>query len=320
MDAVRRGEAPLRAVIPPALAGLRLDQALARMFHDYSRTRLKDWIVAGRLRVDDAPKRPRDPVTGGEVVELWPDPTPVVEDRAQPIGLAVLYEDPELLVIDKPAGLVVHPGAGNRQGTLLNALLHHDVALEALARAGIVHRLDKDTSGLMVVARSARAQRRLIEALRRHEVRRGYRAVVQGTMIAGGRVDAPLGRHPHERLRMAVNARGKAAVTHYRVVRRFRGHTLIEVTLETGRTHQIRVHMAHIGHPIVGDPVYGGRLKRPAGMSEAAARCLLEFQRQALHAYRLSFPHPLDGRHSSFEAPLPEDMAQLVETLSEDVR
>ncbi len=297
---------------------MRLDQALAQMFPDFSRARLQQWVRAGAVRVDDRVLKPRDAVRGGEQVvirarlEEEPDCTP------EPIALDVVHEDEWLLVINKPAGLVVHPAAGNWAGTLQNALLHRLSELAAVPRAGIVHRLDKDTSGLLVVARTLSAHKALVEQLQARTLKREYLAVVQGVMTAGGTVDAPIGRHPSDRKRMAVVASGKEAVSHYRVLERFAHHTLIRVQLETGRTHQIRVHMAHLRYPLVGDPVYGGRLRLPAGASPALTEALRGFRRQALHAKGLGLLHPGTGNFREWEAPLPADMAQLVQVLADD--
>ena len=308
-----------RAVVPPELAGQRLDQALAVLFPDYSRSRLQGWIRDGQVRVDGRELRPRDKVDGGEEVVL----SAVLEDETragpEPIALAILHEDAEILVLDKPAGLVVHPGAGNPAGTLVNALLHHRPELRALPRAGIVHRLDKETSGVMVVAATPAAHAALVRQLEARSVRREYEAVCVGVMTGGGTVDAPIGRHPVDRVRMAVRPGGREAVTHYRVVARFRGHTHVRCRLETGRTHQIRVHLASIRHPLVGDPVYGGRLSIPAGAGEALATALRGFRRQALHAARLEFEHPAGGKTVRFEAPLPGDLEGLLAALKADL-
>ncbi|MEJ2655102.1 MAG: 23S rRNA pseudouridine(1911/1915/1917) synthase RluD [Acidihalobacter sp.] len=306
--------------IPPELAGQRVDQALARLMPEYSRSRLKAWIDAGRVTLDGRVPKPRDAVSGGESVQVRPLIETVHDDRPQAIALDIRYEDAEILVLNKPAGLVVHPAAGNPEGTLLNALLHHEPALATLPRAGIVHRLDKETSGLMVVAKSPGAHRRLVAALAEHEVSREYLALVQGEMIAGGTVDEPIGRHPRDRKRMAVVHGGKPAVSHYRVEERFVGHTLLRVHLETGRTHQIRVHMAHIRHPIVGDPVYGGRLRLPPGAGDELTTVLRRFNRQALHATRLGLEHPESGEHLSWEAEPPADMLALLAAFREHAK
>ncbi|MGY6518237.1 MAG: 23S rRNA pseudouridine(1911/1915/1917) synthase RluD [Lysobacteraceae bacterium] len=309
----------LEAQVPLEAAGRRFDQVLAELFPDFSRSRLSEWVKSGDALLDGRQVRPREAVQGGESVVVAVKMT--TETRAEPedIPLDVLYEDDEVLVIDKPAGLVVHPGAGNPRGTLVNALLFRDPSLAELPRAGIVHRLDKDTSGVMVVARTLRAHTALVEQLSGREVHRQYVAVVAGPMIAGGTVDAPIGRHPSDRIRMAVVANGRDAVTHYRVRERFRSHTVVECRLETGRTHQIRVHMAHVRHPIVGDPLYA-RLTQPKGATEALAEGLRAFRRQALHAEKLSFAHPATGEPVTTEAPLPADMVRLLGWLREDTQ
>jgi 23S rRNA pseudouridine1911/1915/1917 synthase len=310
----------LSVTIPGALRGRRLDQALAELVPDYSRSRLQQWIRGGQVTLDSRVPKSRDIVQGGEVVQIDAELPAESACRPQAIPLSLVYEDADVLVINKPPGLVVHPAAGNPDGTLQNALLHHDPGLAALPRAGIVHRLDKDTSGLMMVARSLTAHKRLVAALQAREIRREYLAVVQGVLTAGGEVEAPIGRHPVDRKRMAVVAGGKAARTHYRVVERFRAHTLVRLQLDTGRTHQIRVHMAHIRCPVVGDPVYGGRLRQPRGAGEALRSVLQNFRRQALHAERLAFRHPGSGEPVSWEAPVPPDMQALIDALRADAR
>ena len=308
--------------IPESAAGLRLDQAVAQMFPDYSRSRLTEWIKTGDLLLDGAQALPRQIVRGGETVWLHARPGQEVPLRPEEIVLDIRYEDADLLVINKPAGLVVHPGAGQPAGTLQNALLHFDARLAEIPRAGIVHRLDKDTSGVMVVARSLRAHTRLVEALQERDVHRQYVAVVLGAMIAGGSVDAPIGRHPRDRLKQAVvdEPAGKHALTHYRVRERFRAHTSIECRLETGRTHQIRVHMAHAKHPLVGDTQYGGGLKLPKGATAELVETLRGFKRQALHAEKLEFEHPVSGEVVSVTVDAPDDFAALVGALREDTR
>jgi 23S rRNA pseudouridine1911/1915/1917 synthase len=308
------------AQVPLSAAGRRFDQALAEMFPDYSRSRLAGWIKAGAVTLDGAAAPPRQLLRGGEQVRLEAELASEVESAPEAIALTIVHEDAHLLVLDKPAGLVVHPGAGNPSGTLLNALLHHDPTLAQLPRAGIVHRLDKDTSGLMVVARSLAAHTALVEMLSRHAVERQYEAVVQGTMVAGGTVDAPIGRHLGDRLRQAVRDEedGKHAVTHYRLRERFRAHSLIQCNLETGRTHQIRVHLAYIHHPLVGDPLYGGSLRLPKGATPELVAALRGFRRQALHAERLAFEHPVTGEAMAFEAKRPADMEALITRLHAD--
>ncbi len=303
---------------PETSAGQRLDQLLAELCPDYSRSRLQHWIKTGRVLLDGRASRAREKLRGGEHIAVKPEPEPEVADQGEEMALEILYEDEALLVVNKPAGLVVHPAAGNPRGTLLNGLLAHHPPLAQVPRAGIVHRLDKETSGLLVVAKTLMAQNALVRQLQARSVKREYRAVAQGVMTAGGTVDAPIGRHPVNRLRMAVTDSGKPAVTHYRVLQRFRAHTYIKVELETGRTHQIRVHMAHIHHPLLGDPLYGGRLKLPPDAGEEMAVTLREFRRQALHALRLTLQHPLHGETLSWEAPLPVDMQRLLAVLQED--
>jgi len=304
--------------VPDRMAGQRLDQAAAELFADFSRERLKSWIKSGALTLDGQPAKPKDKVYGGEALVLAAEIADDTRFEPEDIPLTVVYEDDEVLVIDKPPGLVVHPAAGNPDGTLLNALLHHDPQLATIPRAGIVHRLDKDTSGLMVVAKTLPAQTTLVEQLQARSVSREYDAVVVGVMTAGGTVDAPIGRHPRDRKRQAVNASGKPAVTHYRVVERFRAHTHVRCKLETGRTHQIRVHMAHVRYPLIGDPVYGGRLKLPAGADDQLKEILREFPRQALHARKLAFVHPASGERMAFRAALPDDLLMLLDFLRED--
>ena len=307
-----------RLSVPPELAGRRLDQVLAELVDEHSRAFLQRLIREGHVLLNDSTAAPRTKVAPGDAIEVSFPAVEVDEALAEPIAIDVVYEDDDIIVVDKPAGLVVHPGAGNRSGTLMNALLDHCPHLFALPRAGIVHRLDKDTSGVMVVAKSDTARRRLAAAIKAREVSRIYRAVVRGLVVAAGTVDAPIGRHDGNRLKMAIKARGRPAVSHYRVLERFRAHTDLEVALETGRTHQIRVHMAHIGHPIVGDVLYGGRTTPPASLGDEARRVVMAFPRQALHASRLSLVHPESGERVSFDSPLPADMVALLAALSAD--
>jgi len=305
-------------VIPPEQAGQRLDQALAVLVADHSRSRLKSWIDAGEVLVDGSPRRPRDKVSGGETVVISARMPEEVRAVAQDIPLVLVHEDRHVFVVNKPAGLVVHPGAGNPDLTLQNALLALDPKLVRLPRAGIVHRLDKDTSGLLVVARTLAAHTALVRMLEERDIHREYEAICRGVMTAGGTVDAPIDRHPTDRVRMAVRQGGRESVTHYRVIKRFRAHTHVRVQLETGRTHQIRVHLAHAEFPIVGDRVYGGRLAQPRGASEALRVALREFPRQALHAARLQFAHPVTAKPVECVAPLPADMQELLRVLAAD--
>lgn len=308
----------LSAVIPPESHGLRLDQALAELFPTYSRSRLQSWIRDHHITVDGHPAIPRQKVQGGEVIilktelenkELW---------QAEAIALNIIYEDDALLVINKPVGLVVHPASGHWQGTLVNALLHHLPTLAALPRAGIVHRLDKDTSGLLVIGKTLGAYTHLVKQLQARTITREYEAITQNVMIAGGTVDLPIGRHPIHRKRMAVIESGKPAVTHYRVLERFQAYTRIKVQLETGRTHQIRVHMAAIHYPLLGDATYGGRMKIPKGASDTLIEALRHYKHQALHASRLVLTHPKTGEQMEWSAPLPDDLQQLLNILRKE--
>ena len=306
------------ARVPDTAVGRRFDAVLAELFPEFSRSRLSLWIKSGDVLLDGRSVRGRDPVRGGEAVAL----TAVldVQTQAEPedIPLDVLYEDEQVIVLNKAAGLVVHPGAGNPAGTLVNALLHLDPSLAALPRAGIVHRLDKDTSGVMVVARTLPAHTSLVAQLSARGVHRQYLAIVVGALVSGGTAKGAIERHPHDRIRMAVRDDGRDAVTHYRLRERFRAHTALECRLETGRTHQIRVHMAHLKHPIVGDPVYGGPLKLPKGATAELIEALRGFRRQALHAETLEFAHPVSGEPVRCTAPVPDDMLHLLKALRDD--
>lgn len=301
--------------IPAALAGQRLDQALAQMFPGYSRSRLKEWILQGQVVVDGRILKPRDTVAGGERVEVTTATEPAVISLPESIDLEIAYEDEDLLIVNKPAGLVVHPGAGNTRGTLMNGLLYRMPQLVDLPRAGIVHRLDKETSGLLLVAKTLTAHTAMARRLAARKVTRKYLAVCSGVLTGGGTIDAPIGRHPVDRKRMTVRDEGKPAVTRYRVIERFKSHTYIGVELETGRTHQIRVHMAHRRHPLVGDASYGGRLALPAGASEELIDTLRQFRRQALHAHQLSFLHPRSDLPVEVSAEAPEDFRHLLDVL-----
>jgi len=306
-------------LIPEELAGLRLDQALAKMFPEYSRSRLKDWFLAGAITVEGGPKKPRDAVSGGETVTLRPQAEVSVAAEPEAIALEIAYEDDDLLVVNKPAGLVVHPGAGNPAGTLMNGLLHHVSALEEIPRAGIIHRLDKDTSGLLLVAKSLISHTALVRLLADREIERHYLAVCAGVLTGGGTVREPIGRHPVDRKRMSVQQNGKPAVTHFTVKERFAAFTYVNVKLETGRTHQIRVHFAHRRHALVGDQVYGGRLALPKGASEELIQVLRHFKRQALHATRLAFEHPISGEAIDLEVAPPNDFQALIEAMRRDM-
>jgi 23S rRNA pseudouridine1911/1915/1917 synthase len=296
----------LSVTIPSEMAGRRLDQVLSELLPEYSRSRLKQWIDGGQVQVDGRVLRPKDKVAGGEAVTVQAVVEADGRYAAEAIPLNIVYEDDTIIVLDKPADFVVHPAAGNWEGTLLNALLHHAPELASVPRAGIVHRIDKDTTGLLVVARTLEAQTSLVEQLQERSVGREYEAVVHGVMTAGGSVDAPIDRHPVDRKRMAVVQGGKPAVTHYRLVERFRTHTHIRVKLETGRTHQIRVHFAALRHPCVGDLTYG---------ADPTLAARLGLDRQWLHARRLGFTHPGTGRYVEFESPYPADLARALDTL-----
>lgn len=304
--------------IPGELAGQRLDQALATVCREHSRSRISQWIKRGEVLVDGRPARPRDKLSGGEEICIRARPEEEISLEAEAIPLHVIHEDAAILVINKPPGLVVHPGAGNPRHTLMNALLNHDPALARLPRAGIIQRLDKDTSGLMVITKTPTAHTRLVAALQARDIKRDYLAVVNGVLTAGGTVDAPVGRHPRQRLRMAVISSGKPAVSHYRVQARYRGHTLVRVSLESGRTHQIRVHMAHLGHAVLGDPVYGPRPRLPKAATPELIDRIRNFKRQALHACALGLRHPQTDALLEFEAEPPADMQQLLQALTED--
>jgi len=306
----------LTARVPEELAGMRLDQCLAEIFPDYSRSKLQTWIKDGRVLVDGENRKGREKLDGGETVELDAEAEMVIEDQGEDIPLDIIYEDESLLIVNKPAGLVVHPAVGHWNGTLVNALLNHVPALNTLPRAGIVHRIDKDTSGLLMVAKTLQAHNSLVEQLQERSIEREYLALVKGWMTAGGTVDEPIGRHPVDRKRNVVRRDGKEAITHYRLERRFKRHTLIRVQLETGRTHQIRVHMAHIHYPLVGDPVYGGRFQMPAESRPALAEALRSFKRQALHATKLGLEHPETGEYLEWEQPMPDDMQHLIDLLA----
>ncbi len=309
----------LGATVPEHLFGKRLDQGLAEMFPDYSRSRIKSWILAGQVNVDGhVNDRPRDKLVGGESIIIQALIEQQQQHQPEAIELNIVFEDDHIMVINKPADLVVHPGAGNGDGTVLNALLAHVPEIGRVPRAGIVHRLDKDTTGLMVIAKTIAAQTHLVEQLQAREISREYEAVICGTMVAGGTVEAPIGRHPSKRTSMAVREMGKPATTHYRIKEKFRAHTHLRLKLETGRTHQIRVHMAHLRHPIVGDQLYGGRPRPPKAASAELVDILRSFRRQALHAAQLELEHPVTGEWLKWQAPLPQDFARLLDVLRED--
>lgn len=309
----------LTATVSENQLGQRLDQALAEMFPNYSRSRIKEWILDRRVQVNGIVNdKPKEKVLGGEQIVI---DVAIAEDtryEPQDIPLDIVYEDDDIIVINKPRDRVVHPGAGNPDGTVLNALLHYYPPIVDVPRAGIVHRLDKDTTGLMVVAKTIPAQTRLVESLQLREITREYEAIAIGHMTSGGTVDEPISRHPTKRTHMAVHPLGKSAVTHYRIMEHFRVHTRLRLRLETGRTHQIRVHMAHITHPLVGDQVYGGRPRLPKGASDDFIAALRKFDRQALHATMLRLYHPISGIEMEWHAPIPQDMVELIAAMRAD--
>jgi 23S rRNA pseudouridine1911/1915/1917 synthase len=305
----------LEACVPLHLDSMRLDKVVAELFSDYSRSRLQNWIREGKVLVNGQPRRPRDRVYNAEKISISTTLNAQESWQAQNIKLDIIYEDDALLIINKPVGLVVHPAAGNPDKTLLNALIHHCASLKEVPRAGIVHRLDKDTSGLLVVAKTLTAHTHLVKQLQARTVNREYEAIVVGHLISGGTIDAPIGRHPAQRTKMSVSESGKTAITHYRVVERFNGYTRIKVKLETGRTHQIRVHMAHIHHPIVGDKTYHPRLQLPKNASDELIQALRNFKRQALHAVKLGLIHPTTQAYVEWESKVPEDMKELIRIL-----
>lgn len=306
----------ITAEVPFEMAGMRLDQVLVELFSEYSRSKLQTWIKLGRVQVNGAFLKPKDKLEGGEFIDMDAEAEVVITAEAEPIPLDIIFEDDSLLIVNKPAGLVVHPAVGNWTGTLLNALLNHEPHLETLPRAGIVHRIDKETSGLLMIAKTLQAHNSLTQQLQDRAIHREYLAIARGRMTAGGTVDEPIGRHPTDRKRYVVRESGKFAVTHYRVVQRFERHTLIQVKLETGRTHQIRVHMAHIRFPLLGDQVYGGRFQLPPSCNERLEKTLRAFKRQALHAAKLGLQHPVTDDYLEWEQALPEDMVDLLEALA----
>jgi 23S rRNA pseudouridine1911/1915/1917 synthase len=304
-------------VIPKDYAGHRLDQALAALLPQYSRSRIKQWIQTGQITINQNIWRPKDKVSGLENVLIEASLEEDTHLQAEAMDVSIIYEDDDILVIDKPAGLIVHPGAGIREHTLLNALLYHTLELAKLPRTGLIHRLDKDTSGLLVIAKNMSAHTHLVKALQKRLICREYEAIVVGTLTGGGTVDAPIGRHPKLRTCMAVVESGRPAITHYRILKRFQNYTHLKIQLETGRTHQIRVHMAHIHHQVVGDPLYG-RMQLPKQASDALIQAIRQFKRQALHANRLSFMHPVTKKLMTFQSELPEDMQDLLEMLGKE--
>ena len=306
----------LKIIIPERMTGQRLDVALSEMLPDYSRSKITAWIKSGEALINHKPFKPKDKVNGSEMVELTISQKQNNDWVGEDIPLNVIFEDDDIIVLNKAVGLVTHPGAGNWSGTLANALLHYEPKLATLDRAGIVHRLDKNTSGLMVVSRNEKSQKYLVEQLQKHSVSREYSAIVYGHMVAGGTIDEPIGRDTKDRVKQAVSSHGKEAVTHYRVIDRYQNHTHVKAILETGRTHQIRVHLSHIGYPLMGDPMYGGKVRFPKKADVILKEAIVNFKRQALHARKLTLTHPISGELMSWKAPLPEDMLALLDVLS----
>jgi len=303
-------------IIPDDHAGLRLDKSLATLFPQYSRAKIQSWINSQQVSVNGSYQTPRYSVSGGEQVILVPaHEDQNIQYQAENIPINIVFEDEHLIIINKPAGLVVHPGAGNHQGTLMNALLYHNSEQSRLPRAGIVHRLDKNTSGIMVVAKSQLAHTGLTNLLQERQIERRYYAVVRGQLISGGTIDEPIGRHPHDRTKMAINERGKSACTHYKIIEKFKRHTWVEAKLDTGRTHQIRVHFSSKNYPLVGDSVYAPRVQRVANVPDELNECLCQFPRQALHAFLLAFEHPVTKESMSWQIEMPEDMQSLLHNL-----
>lgn len=308
----------LTAIIPNEMAGMRLDQVLSKLFADYSRGKLQTWVKAKRVTVNGQYLKIRTKIDGGEQVQLETEPEAVISCEPENIPLEIIFEDEAILIINKPAGLVVHPGAGNWTGTLQNALLYYHERLNTLPRAGIIHRIDKDTSGLLMVAKTLPAHHSLNNQLQAKTIDREYLAIVRGWMIAGGTIDEAIGRHPNDRIRYTVREQGKVAISHYRLIEHFKHHSFIRVKLETGRTHQIRVHMAHLHYPLVGDPLYGGNFQLPADCNENLAQHLRAFKRQALHATKLGLIHPLSHQAMIWEQALPKDMHALLNALADN--
>ena len=307
----------IQIIIPKRMEGERLDIAIAEMFSEYSRSKITSLIKSGKAKINEKPFKPKDKAIGEEVVFLELKQDSNYDWQAEDIPLNIVFQDDHIIVINKEHGIVTHPGSGNRNGTLANALLNYDPSLSKLDRAGIVHRLDKNTSGLMVVARTMQSQKYLVEQLQTHSIVREYSAIVYGHMISGGTIDEPIGRDPKDRVKQAVNRAGKEAKTHYRVIDRFKNHTHVKAILETGRTHQIRVHLSHIGHPLIGDVIYGGKVRYPKKASDVLKNKLFDFRRQALHAKKLTLIHPDSGKLISFKVELPKDMKELVKVLGE---
>ncbi len=311
-------EQTIELIVEEEQQGQRIDKTVATLLPEYSRSRLNRWLKEGRILINGKTCQSKDKVKCGDILQVKPalDETEI-DDKPQDIPLNIIFEDDDIIVINKPCGLVVHPGAGNQSNTLLNALLHHHPSLNTLPRAGIIHRIDKDTTGLLIIAKSLNAHHKLTQMMQEKLIKRRYLALVNGLIIAGNTIHTYMARSIKNRLKMAVSISGKEAITHYRVKTKFNNHSLLDVELETGRTHQIRVHMAHIGHPIVGDQLYGKRNYLPKNAQESLINQLQQFKHQALHAYELSLAHPISNEPLSFKAPIPEDFNSLLSSLEE---
>ena len=305
----------LEIVIPEKFKGKRLDLALSKLFPEHSRSRIQSWIKAGEVEVNNSKYKQRNVVNSGDIIKINTTLTSIDKHQAEHIDLDVIHEDKAIIIINKPAGLVVHPGAGNQKHTLVNALLHFDEKLDVLPRAGIIHRLDKDTTGIMIIARTIESYTYLVNELQKRNIKRNYKAIICGQLVAGGVIENKIGRHPVHRTKMAVTDKGKLATTHYRIIKKFQHYTYLDIQLGTGRTHQIRVHMNNEKHPIIGDPLYGKNTFIKKGINASLREFIKNFKRQALHAYNLEFTHPISKKIISLKAELPDDMNNLINIL-----
>ena len=305
----------LEIVIPEKFKGKRLDLALSKLFPEYSRSRIQSWIKAGEVEVNNSKYKQRNVVNSGDIIKINTTLKSIDKHQAEHIGLDVIHEDKAIIILNKPAGLVVHPGAGNQKHTLVNALLHFDEKLDVLPRAGIIHRLDKDTTGIMIIARTIESYTYLVNELQKRNIKRNYKAIICGQLVAGGVIENKIGRHPVHRTKMAVTDKGKLATTHYRIIKKFQHYTYLDIQLGTGRTHQIRVHMNNEKHPIIGDPLYGKNTFIKKGINASLREFIKNFKRQALHAYNLEFTHPISKKIISLKAELPDDMNNLIKIL-----
>jgi len=305
----------LEIVIPEKFKGKRLDLALSKLFPEHSRSRIQSWIKAGEVEVNNSKYKQRNVVNSGDIIKINTTLKSIDKHQAEHIGLDVIHEDKAIIILNKPAGLVVHPGAGNPKHTLVNALLHFDEKLDVLPRAGIIHRLDKDTTGIMIIARTIESYTYLVNELQERNIKRNYKAIICGQLVAGGVIENKIGRHPVHRTKMAVTDKGKLATTHYRIIKKFQHYTYLDIQLGTGRTHQIRVHMNNEKHPIIGDPLYGKNTFIKKGINASLREFIKNFKRQALHAYNLEFTHPVSKKIISLNAELPDDMNNLIKIL-----